>query len=65
MKLRKGFTLLEVSLSIAILGIIFGMTMPMYRVFMIRNDLDIATVTLVQNLRRAQTLSQGIPGKKA
>lgn len=57
MKLRKGFTILEVALSIAMLGIIFAMTMPMYRVFTMRNDLDIATISLVQNLRRAQTLS--------
>lgn len=50
--------MLEVALSLAILGIMFGISMPAYRIFMIRNDLDIATMTLVQDLRRAQTLSQ-------
>lgn len=50
--------MLEVTLSISILVLIFGMSMPMYRIFMIRNDLDIATMTVVQDLRRAQTLSQ-------
>lgn len=50
--------MLEIALSIAILGIMFSVSMPMYHVFMVRNDLDIATMTLVQDLRRAQTLSQ-------
>ena len=50
--------MLEIALSLAILGIMFGISMPVYRIFMIRNDLDIATMTLVQDLRRAQTLSQ-------
>lgn len=50
--------MIEVALSLSILAIMFAMSMPMYRIFMIRNDLDIATMNLVQNLRRAQTLSQ-------
>lgn len=50
--------MLEVALSISILGMIFGMTMPLYRTFMIRNDLDLAVTTFVQDLHRAQTLSQ-------
>lgn len=57
-----GFTLPEILLSLALLSIIGGMTIPMYRTFMIRNDLDIAVVTLVQNLRRAQSLSQAGDG---
>lgn len=62
MKSFRGFTMLEVSLSLAILGIMFGIAMPMYRIFMIRNDLDLATMTLVSDLRRAQTLSQVTDG---
>lgn len=54
----RGFTMLEVSLSLSILAMIFGMTMPLYRTFMVRNDLDLAVTTFVQDLRRAQTLSQ-------
>ena len=57
-KVRSGFTLIEMALSVALLGIIFGMTMPMYHTFSVRNDLDIATFTVVQSLRRAQVLSQ-------
>lgn len=49
--------MLEIALSMSILGMIFGMTIPMYRIFSVRNDLDIAASTLVQDYRRAQTLS--------
>ncbi len=60
--MRKGFTLPEIMLSLALLTIIGGMTIPLYRTFMIRNDLDIATVSLAQTMRRAQALSQAGDG---
>jgi prepilin-type N-terminal cleavage/methylation domain-containing protein len=59
---RKGFTLPEVLLSITLLSIIGGMTIPMYRTFMVRNDLDISIMTIAQNLRRAQALSESGDG---
>src|SRR3989344_8203700 len=58
----KGFTLLEVILSLAIVAILTGLSLPVYRTLMTKNDLDIATVTVVQSLRRAQTLSQAVDG---
>jgi prepilin-type N-terminal cleavage/methylation domain-containing protein len=58
MKSIRGFTMLEIALSLSILGIMFGMSVPLYNIFMVRNNLDVATMTLVQDLRRAQTLSQ-------
>jgi Tfp pilus assembly protein FimT len=54
----KGFAMVEVVLSISILTIIFAMTIPNYLSFMTRNDLDIATMSLVQSTRRAAVLSQ-------
>jgi len=59
---RKGFTLPEVLLSVVLLSIISGMIIPMYRTFLVRNDLDIAVTTLASNLRRAQALSQSSDG---
>ena len=53
-----GFTLIEVALSLSMLLIIFTMTVPVYHKFMVRNDLDIAVMSLVENFRRAQVLSQ-------
>lgn len=57
---NKGFTLLEVLLSIALIAIILGITTPVYVAFSRRNDLDLATDTATQALRRAQILSQGM-----
>jgi type II secretory pathway pseudopilin PulG len=50
--------MIEMTLSVAVLAIIFSMTVPMYRGFSIRNDMDIAVTTLVEDFRRAQILSQ-------
>jgi prepilin-type N-terminal cleavage/methylation domain-containing protein len=61
-KKQKGFTMIEILLSFAIIGLIAGMTMPMYRTFMIRNDLDVAVSTVAQNLRRAQALAVSSDG---
>lgn len=61
MKVR-GFTLPEMLLSVALLTIIGGMIIPSYHTFLVRNDLDIATITLAQNLRQAQSLSRSADG---
>lgn len=58
----NGFTLPEVLLSLSLLAIIGSMTIPMYRTFMVRDDLDIAATTIAQNLRRAQSLSEAGDG---
>jgi prepilin-type N-terminal cleavage/methylation domain-containing protein len=55
---NRGFTLVEVALTIAAISSIAGISIPIYQAFQVRNDLDIATVEIVQTLRRAQLLSQ-------
>lgn len=60
--LNNGFTLLEILLCVAMIGIIAGVTAPMYNGMLTKNDLDIATTTVVQSMRRAQLLSQGMEG---
>lgn len=62
LKFLKGFTLIEVMLSLSLLAIIFAMSAPYYQSFQVRNDLDIAQNTIVQSLRRAQVLSQAGDG---
>ena len=57
-----GFTLLEVLLSVAIIGLIAGLGTPIYQSFQVRNDLDVATNTVAGSLRRAQVLSQAVDG---
>lgn len=58
----NGFTILEILLSFALIAVIFGIAMPVYQGFQIRNDLDIAANEFVQSLRRAQVLSQAVEG---
>lgn len=59
---NKGFTLLEVLLSVAIIVLLAGLGTPIYQSFQTRNDLDIAQHTLASSLRRAQVLSQSVDG---
>ena len=57
---RRGFGLLEVMLTIALITTITGMSIPLYRSFQTHNDIDIAAGTIAQTLRRAQVLSQSV-----
>jgi prepilin-type N-terminal cleavage/methylation domain-containing protein len=59
---NKGLTLIEMLLSLAIIGIIAGFSVPVYQSFMVRNDLDIAVGTVAQTLRRAQMESEAMRG---
>jgi len=59
-KKNFGFTLIEVLLSVALLAVLAGFSLPVYRALQVRNDLDIATNTVVQSLYRAQVLSQAV-----
>ena len=59
---NTGFTLLEVLLVVAFIGVLFGIGAPVYQSFQNRNDLDIAANTIAQTLRRAQVLSQAVDG---
>jgi prepilin-type N-terminal cleavage/methylation domain-containing protein len=59
---KKGFTLIEMLLSVAIIAILAGVSTPVYQMFQNRNDLDIATTTIAQSARRAQLLAQAVAG---
>lgn len=59
---NKGFTLIEVMLSLAIIAIIAGMSVPIYQSFQVKNDLDIAATTIAQTFRRAEMLAQASAG---
>jgi prepilin-type N-terminal cleavage/methylation domain-containing protein len=61
-KKNAGFTLLETLLSIAIIGLIAGMGVPVYQSLQVRNDLDIGVTTIAQIARRAQLLAEASDG---
>lgn len=59
-ELSKGFTLLELLLSVAIIGLLAGLSLPVYRTLLSKNDLDITAAVTASSLQRAQTLSQAV-----
>ena len=59
---HAGFTLLELLLSVAVISALAGLSLPVYRTLLSKNDLDIAAVTIAQSARRAQVLSQAVDG---
>ncbi len=59
---QRGFTLIEVLLSIALIAILTGTTSIVYFSLLGRNSLDIAAWTTAQTIRRAQVLSQANAG---
>lgn len=59
---KSGFTLLELLLSVAIISLLAGFSLPVYRTLIKKNDLDIAINSITASLRRAQILSQAVDG---
>lgn len=59
---QRGFTLLELLLSVAIISLLAGLSLPVYRTLLSKNDLDIAATVTASSLKRAQVLSQSVDG---
>lgn len=57
-----GFSLIEVLLSVAIIGTLAGLSLPVYASFQSRNDLDLTTQSVADALRRAQVYARGVSG---
>ncbi len=62
LKKKVGFTLIEMLLVMALMGIILALTTPIYSLFQTKNDLDLATESIKTALYRAQTLSRNMTG---
>ncbi len=57
-KNQKGFALIEIFLSLALLIILVGIGLPVSRHFYVKNTLNILTQNVAHYLRRAQIFSQ-------
>jgi prepilin-type N-terminal cleavage/methylation domain-containing protein len=62
---QRGFTLIEMLLSVAIIAMLAGVSGPVYNSFVTRNDLDITGQQIVQSLRRAQTYARSMSDDSA
>lgn len=58
----KGFTLVEMLLSIACIGILAGASLPVWNQFLTRNDRQTTTRSVVSALRRASIYSRQVRG---
>lgn len=54
-----GFTLVELLLSMAIMTLLIGLSLPVYETFVRRNDLDLTTQTVAETIRKAETYARG------
>ena len=62
---QKGFSLIEVLLSLTMIGMLAGVSLPIYNSFAVRNDLDLTTQQVANALRRAQTYARGMQENSA
>lgn len=58
LKRQAGFTLIEMLLSVAIITLLVGMSLPVYESFVRRNDLDLTTQSVAAMIRRAQVYAR-------
>ena len=54
----RGFTLIEVVITVAIIAALFTSSVPIFQKLQIRNDMNTAVATAAQAMRPAHTLSQ-------
>ena len=59
-KSKKGFTLVELLLSIALFSMIAFVSVPIYQTFLFQNDLIVTTNLVINIARSAQLKSQSV-----
>lgn len=58
MQKQKAFTLLEILLTMALISVLFALSMPIMQTFQFRNEVQTATSIVAQSLRSAQLLAR-------
>lgn len=56
----KGFTLIEMMLTLAVIALLAGISAPIFMSFQARNDLNVASSVVLGSLRRAQSLARAM-----
>jgi prepilin-type N-terminal cleavage/methylation domain-containing protein len=57
---QAGFTLLELLLSVAIIGMLTGLSVPIYASFAKRNDLDLIVQNTASAIRRSEAYATAV-----
>jgi len=57
---RRGFTLVEALLVLALLSLVVGLSLPIYQGLQVKTNLDAQESIIAQTLRRAQSLSRAM-----
>jgi len=58
----KGFTFIEIILSIALLGILAAVAIPVGYEIQSRNEIDVARLLIAENFRNAETNARAVSG---
>jgi len=58
MRQEKGFTLLEMLISVTIISVLVGVSVPIYESFVRQNDLNLTEYAIVNMLRRAESYAR-------
>lgn len=58
----SGFTLVEVLLSVGIIAMLAGLSLPVYAALQTRTELSTSVQGVADTLRRAQTYARGVHG---
>lgn len=58
--MMKGFTLIEMMLTLAVIALLAGISAPIFMSFQARNDLNVASSVVLGSLRRAQSLARAM-----
>lgn len=60
--MQKGFTLIEILLSLALIAVVTVMGLPVYNYFQAKSDLSTTADAIVSAFRRAQSLAVAVDG---
>ena len=61
----KGFTLIEMLLTLTVSALLAGISAPIFMSFQARNDLNVASSVVLGSLRRAQSLARAMENDKS